>query len=823
MTRGSPWPQACRGIRSCRRAIVVTVAGAIEPPPDGGYGDWLRRTGILGTIRSRTLEEIGRTDDAFGSLAALRSASDAALRSALPEPAAGLASGILVGLRERVDRDLAAAFTTAGVSHVVAISGWNIAIVGATVAALLRGRRRRTRAMVTLVAIVAYTAFAGASASVVRAAAMAGVALLARESGRAGRAAAALGLACGALLVVEPGLVRDAGFQLSVLATAGLLVWATPIRERLDRSRLRPLPGWVLEALALSTAAQIATLPVVLASFGRLSLVSPLANLAVAPIVPIAMATGALAMAGGWVGQLGGPQLVATILGIPAWLSLGGLIETVRIAAAVPLASVTIPPPADTTMGLVAAGLALALTPRMRRVMQALGPWPSRDASHPSAATVERDRPRSDGRPRRERYLAIVLAGAVVVLAAAATHRPDGRVHVSVLDVGQGDAILVEGANGGRLLVDGGPDPDRLLVALDAHVPAWDRRIDILVLSHPHEDHVAGLPILLERYRVGRVVEPGMRGPGPGYHAWTAWLAGHGVQGGRLGTGDRLALDGIDFRVLWPDPGRVPLEPPDTGRAINDVSIVLYGQVGNGRFLLMGDVEDDIDPVLVGRGLPRVDVLKVAHHGSRTATTQAFLEAVRPAVAIASAGAGNPYGHPAPSTMARIEATGARALRTDRDGTVTATYDGRTWSVATERRASAARREPEVTLAAAGPVVFTCRVLRPAVAARADAAAPTTAAAPTAPPSAGPVTLGYHRHDARPDPSPDQLDAPFARPAGLAPAPFESGGGGRCLARRPSRGSRPRGGSRHRRGRRAAPRRGQAAAAIGPGRGPPPR
>ena len=254
-------------------------------------------------------------------------------------------------------------------------------------------------------------------------------------------------------------------------------------------------------------------------------------------------------------------------------------------------------------------------------------------------------------------------------------HRPDGSTIVTVLDVGQGDAILIEGGRGGRMLVDGGPDPDRLIIELDERLPPWDRRIDILVLTHPHEDHVAGLALLLDRYRVERVFEPGMRGPGPGYEAWHAELAGEDAPPrGLLQTGDRLAVDDVRFEVLWPDPGRVPAEPPDNGRAINDVSIVLLGEVDGRRILLTGDVEDDVDPLLAARGLPPVDLLKVAHHGSGTASTPAFLGVVRPAVAVVSAGADNRYGHPARSTLDHLAAAGAEVFRTDTNGSVEAVF-----------------------------------------------------------------------------------------------------------------------------------------------------
>src|SRR5262245_48738709 len=141
---------------------------------------------------------------------------------------------------------------------------------------------------------------------------------------------------------------------------------------------------------------------------------------------------------------------------------------------------------------------------------------------------------------RSTRIAAVALAGATIALAVAIVHRSDGLVRVVVLDVGQGDGILVEGGRGGRLVVDGGPDPNRLLTALDERLPPWDRRIDILVLTHPHEDHVAGLATILSRYRVGRVYEPGMFGPGPGYAAWTAELTAGRTPHGRLSTGDQL-------------------------------------------------------------------------------------------------------------------------------------------------------------------------------------------------------------------------------------------------------------------------------------------
>ena len=670
---------------------IVRVDGTLAPPPDGPYGDYLARIGVVATIQSRTLTISGAVDGPSAALERLRRGAGDALAAAMPEPEAGLAAGIVIGLRDRVDRDLAADFTTVGASHVVAISGWNIAIVAATVAALAGGLGRRRRSALLAVAIVAYVLFAGASPSVIRAAAMAGVVLLARETGRAGRAAAALGWAAAILLVIEPSLVLDPGFQLSSLATAGILAWADRIDRRLRRVAGGRLPGWLAESLGVSLAAQAATLPIVLATFGRLAIISPLINLAVVPLVAPAMAAALIALLGGAVAVLGGPPIIATLAGLPAWALLTAMCTVIRAGAALPVANVTLPAPWTTVTGLavavVPAVVALGRRRRARRPSgspaEAAAPNPGhgitrprpapRPAAVPATAGSGRARPTRTGSAGRvtPRFAVLALAVAVGGLGIAAAHRADGTTRITVLDVGQGDAILVEGGEGGRMLIDGGPDPDRLLVELDRRLPPWDRRIDILVLTHPHEDHVAGLPALLERYRIGRIYETGMRGPGPGYGAFARDLAAAGAPpDGILATGARIALDDIRFQVLWPDPGRVPREPPDAGRGINDVSIVLLGEVAGRRFLLTGDVEDDVDPLLARRGLPPIDILKVAHHGSATASTPAFLDAVRPKVAVVSAGAGNPYGHPARSTIDRLAGTGARVLRTDTDGSV---------------------------------------------------------------------------------------------------------------------------------------------------------
>ena len=746
----------------------VEVRGALRAPPESPYGAYLSRIGVAATLLTRSVRALDTPVDADRVVQGIRAGAGDALARALPEPAAGLAAGILIGLRERVDRDLAADFTTTGLSHVVAISGWNIALVAGLVAALLGAWPRRRRSVATLGAITIYTVLAGASASVLRASVMAGVVLLARETGRPGTAARALAWAVVILLGVNPGTVTDAGFQLSAAATAGLLAWGSPLAARL-RAWMPWLPGFVVEGLGVSLAAQAATLPIVLLSFGRLAPLSPLLNLLVVPIVPLAMATGTLAMLGGIAVGAGAPAVVATLLGLPGALVIGLLDLIVQTAADLPFAGVTLAPPAAAALGGLAAASLVVVAAR-RRIAEALGrrhraPRPQQMSRASADTRAARPGPGRSGSLRSDRgirLLTTLLALVVALATVAAVARPDGRLHVVALDVGQGDAILVETPAGGRLLVDGGPDPDRLLVDLDERIPPWDRRIDLVVVTHPHEDHVGGLALVVERYRVARVVESGLAGPGSGYAALEAALAARNQPSGRLATGDRFTLDDVRFEVLWPDRTAVPRETPDTGTGINNVSIVLLGSFGTQRFLLTGDMEEGVDPILVARGLPTVDLLKVAHHGSRTATSDALLAATRPAVAIISVGANNTFGHPAPGTLARLSAHGVTTYRTDLQGTLDVILDGHTLGVRTGRG---------------------------------HAPAPTAAStATTTPPAGAPLTprapgtglaVPYDRVDVRSRARRRRRHSPVARAAGVASAPRAGRGRGRQLARVP--------------------------------------
>ena len=331
----------------------VALVAAVEAPAafDGfDYPAYLARQGISGLVRVREARLGGpaRAGLAEVAAAARRWLLDG-LNEMVPEPEAALGAGILLGVRSSIAPEIANAFAIAGLTHVIAISGWNIAIVAAIVASLFRPLEQRPGGhwlapAGAAAAIGGYVVLTGASPSVVRAALMAGAMMVARLGGSRAHAASALGLAALAMLIAAPSVLWDVGFQLSALATAGLILFAAPIE-----ARLRGWPGWLREPVALTLAAQLTTLPVVLGSFGRLSLVAPAANVVVVPMVPLVMLLCAIAAPVGAIATTLHVDLVADAarwaVGGSAWLLLRAMILAGQAAAALPFAALPVTAP----------------------------------------------------------------------------------------------------------------------------------------------------------------------------------------------------------------------------------------------------------------------------------------------------------------------------------------------------------------------------------------------------------------------------------------------------------------------------------------------
>ena len=656
---------------------ALRLASRIELAEDFdgfAYREYLARQGIGAIARARSAEVLRGEGGTGTALAGLRNLLVGGLNDLVPEPEAALGAGILLGVRASIAPEINDAFAVAGLTHIVAISGWNIAIVAALVAAAVRPLSTRpggrwTTATVAAATVGGYVMLTGASPSVVRAALMAGCMLVGRFGGSRAHASSALALAALVMLLAAPPVLWDVGFQLSLLATAGL-VWYGASVER----RLPGWPAWVREPVALTLAAQLTTLPVVLVNFERLSLVAPIANVLVVPFVPIAMLFSAIASVIGVVDGAFHVPVVGTVAtwlaGGSTWLALWVIVSLGTAVASVPYAAlpVQVPPP-----------LAIAWFPVL-----GLATWAARSGEPPE--------PNDERLPAEPGPLAAavrrvlrpwpMVAGLVaVLLVVTITGRPDGRLHVTVLDIGQGDAILVEAPSGATMLVDGGPDPELTMRRLGANLPFFARQIDLLVLSHPHQDHVAGLVEVLDRYRVGAILHAGFTFENPAFDRLLADAGAGDVPITLARAGQILALDARTMvRVLYPTgtDASAPLADGD----INNGSVVLEVSIGGFEALLTGDAEAPIEAALAARGmLGPVELLKVGHHGSHSSTTPALLDAVRPALAAISTGIDNEYGHPAPETLANL--AGVAVFRTDLDGDIEVVTDGRTYRVRT--------------------------------------------------------------------------------------------------------------------------------------------
>ena len=642
---------------------------ATEASGGSDFDDYLAERGIAarGFATEVTILARDQGDALRAALSGARGDLDTALGQALDEPLAGLAQGIVTGRRGALAPDLREDLNATGLSHLVVISGSNVTLLAVLVVAgtaWLLGRRRAIWLAIGVIGL--YTAFVGAEAPVVRAAIMGSLFLLAGAAGRRGAAEPAIALAAALMVAVQPRVIDDLSFQLSFAATLALASIAEPARlrafawvglDRTDPTLGRRLQGALLETGLVTAAAVAATLPLIALHFGRISLLALPANLLVAPTFPFiflgSLGTAALGAIDAGAGEAAGWLL--------AWLPLSWFVEVAQGLPGLGVASAQVDGfGLGHALALYGGLLALALWLRRSR----------RSGEAPGAGGGAR-------LPAFDFPLAMTALGAVVAVnlvvwwAVASDH--EAVLEARVLDVGQGDAIVAVSPSGGTLLVDGGPDGQRLLRELSRALPTGQRRLDVVVATHPQADHVSGLFAVLDRYRVGRlVVSPLNDASALGRQLRTA-AAAQGIPVETASAGMLLDLGGgVEVDVLAPAAG-AGLPAGD----LNAAGVVLRLRHGAVALLLMADIGAAQELALAQGPWELASAgLKVAHHGSATSTTDLLLRRTRPAVAVISVGEGNGFGHPRPGVLARLE--GTVVLRTDEDGAVRLRSDGRT-------------------------------------------------------------------------------------------------------------------------------------------------
>ncbi len=637
------WMPADGAWRPFPAEVTVFVSGETPVEPVAGRGDRVRLTGrlepeelpasgrevALPWPRFRLSVKSARMVDRQGAtiLSLLTWPNRALFRALPPEGDAayerdvrGPLAALLLGRTSELDRGMVARYRRGGLYHLLVVSGLHVVLEAGLVLALLRLARieGKRRDLALLVSVFLFVLVGGANPPAVRAGLVVGTFLATRLLERPIGAAQAIGLSALALFLGDPAALFSVGTLLTFAAVSGIGAFSAPIRARLPEP-----PEWLWSGLAAAVAAECATAPILLWRFNLVAagawLTSPLS-------VPLSAALIAL----------GGALLLAYACGIPAGplAALFGqgsrLLEWLADRAA-GAAYLRPTPPLSGVLAVGALLLAAALAPpRLRR----------------SAA-----------------------AGAAVVFLVLALRPgrtgPERGFSVEALDVGQGDAILLRWKRRAILVDGGGPfDPEATEFGRTRVLPKLlDRgvtRLDAVLLTHPHPDHALGLFAVLEELPVGELWLSAGEDEG-GFAARLSGLASRrSVRVRALVAGERFALEGTNVTVLHSGGERRKTD------AINNQSAVLLVERGGRRALLTGDIGAPTEAALAASGaIARVDALKVAHHGSRTSTTPAFLEAARPRVALLSCGRRNRFGHPAAVTLATLSRSGAVLLRTD--------------------------------------------------------------------------------------------------------------------------------------------------------------
>ncbi|MBA7484156.1 ComE operon protein 3 [subsurface metagenome] len=647
---------------------MLLVTGELETPPqldDFDYKGYLAHQGIYSTMLYPKIEILDRGQGTapLQWVYSLRNRLSQTLATILPEPQASLAQSIILGIRGNIPAQVKADFSRSGTAHLLAISGLHLSIIAGILLSLgiwLLGKRRYLYIWLALGTIWLYALITGMHPPVVRAAIMVSLFLSAELLGRQRSAFTALAFAAAVMVVISPQILWDASFQLSFLAMSGLIFIFPPL-QALGRRAVTATIGEsgpaattaniITDSFSVTLGAIIAVWPLIAYYFGIISFVAPLATFLALPALPGIIILGALA---GILGFIALP--IAQVVGWLAWLCLSYMLVVVSGLAAFPLSSLDVASVEINFAGTYYLILALAIWLNSHR--RQAGTLTSVKSGINKIGNFTASLP-------KKWVIPPLLIIAILVSFTAAT-MPDDKLHLSFLDVGQGDAILIQKGNQ-QILVDGGPSPQAIGIELGKKLPFWDRTIELMVLTHPSADHVTGLVEVLNRYKVKQVLYPDLDFKSDIYDEWLRLLKEKNIEHTIAQAGQQIDLgEGVIIKVL--SPPRPPLT--DTESDIDNNGVVLRISLDKVSFLLTADIMWEGEFELIAR---RADlnstVLKVGHHGSATSTTPEFLAVVSPQLAVISVGADNRFGHPSHEVMERLrEKLGAEGIYQTYDG-----------------------------------------------------------------------------------------------------------------------------------------------------------
>ncbi len=667
------------------RGLLEPVAGGPGPTPGAsgaatGAGSASKNARPLAapagvfaamTFPSLVILEHGGGNPVLAWLYQLRQRLAQAISQALPEPEASLLIGIVLGLKIPVLRALYPIFQKSGTVHLFVASGMKVTIFSGMlkpVARRLAGRRWAW--LLVLLGIVAYTILSGASPAAIRAGIMGALLVIAPRTGRYYNTYTALALAALVMSAWSPYVLWDVGFQLSMLGTLGIALLVPVMTGRLERPLCR-VPGALVgaEALAATLAAQIATWPVQAIDFKQFSLVAPLTNLLVAPLL------GALLPIGVLIGSLGlALPVVAAWAGWACWPLLWLVYQIIARSAAPSFASLALGPLDLRLAWLYYVGLGLLiawLRSRPRRIKP-------EDEPDPKQIRAARQHARKiQARWRLAAALFLIVAAGAATLAS----QPDQRLHLIWLDVGpHGQAILIQTPGGHTVLIDGGSDPAALEEALGQQFPFWQRTIDLALLTNPKSGHLPGLLDVLSHYHIVQAADAGMLHPTTAYASWRATLEQRQIAYARIRQGSAIQLEpGVTLQVLSPGPTL-----SQTSKQNDDTNALILRLVTPGlHVLLLGETDETALDGLAASGVDlRADIVQIAlPPGQSPEALPALVDllpAIQPAMIVvtpASATTGKASSAPATTTSPET----VRTFTIAATGTLALTADSRQW------------------------------------------------------------------------------------------------------------------------------------------------